>query len=82
MMEGPSHHASQRMEGRQGRLLISGDTDAHILWTLSLEGRDREAQPLCGGHQVLHIHKLQQRPRGEDMSVHPVWGPMWKGRGT
>lgn len=61
MTEGPRHNASQRVEGRQGRLLIWGDTDAHILWTLSLEGRDRGAQPLCGGHQVLHIHKPQRR---------------------
>lgn len=81
MTEGPRHNASQRVEGRQGRLLIWG-TQMPTYFGHSLEGRDRGAQPLCGGHQVLHIHKPQRRPRGEDMSVHPVWGPMWKGRGT
>lgn len=71
MTEGPRHNASQRVEGRQGRLLIWG-TQMPTYFGHSLGGRDRGAQPLCGGHQVLHIHKPQRRPRGEDVSVHPV----------
>lgn len=86
VIEGPRHNANQRVEGRQGRLLTWGNFDAHILWTLSPVGRDRGAQSLCVGHQVLRTHMANSapqgyRPRGEDMMSIPCWGPCGREEG-
>lgn len=74
--------------GGQEQLQIWGNSNAHILWTLNLGGRDRRAQPPCGPLGPRHMHmaclqKLQRdRHRGEGVNVCPVLGRMWKGRRT
>lgn len=82
---GSRQKANQSAEGRQGQLPIWGNSGAHILWTLSLGGRDRRAQPPCGGHQVAGTRAwLDSKPQrdihtGEGVNVCSVLGPMWPG---